>query len=235
MIKLTNHKKGLKLEGFLSLNTAPSCNTYCNLMASDKERICSQCYGRYMERRYPRAKKVWTDNFNELTTQALSFADAYNLSEQINNKKNLRGFRIHSIGEIYNTLHMENIAMLVSFVDADIPVTMWTKRLTYVKNLYSRLQCNLIYSNPIINTYVPVNTVWTENCDVLHTFNVYSDLLLMQADMAHAVNYQGYDVVECSGNCKDCMICYPSFNSSNTRFMIFELSKRTKHAVQNDL
>jgi len=235
MIKLTNHKNGLKLEGFLSLNTSSMCNDFCNKMKENKSSICSQCYGRYMERRYPRTKKVWTDNFNELTRQVLSFADAYNLSEQINNKKNLSGFRIHSIGEIYNTLHMENIAMLVSCVDADIPVTMWTKRLTYVKNLYSRLQCNLIYSNPIINTYVPVNTVWTENCDVLHTFNVYSAPLLMKTHMAYAVNYQGYDVVECSGKCKDCMICYPSYKSSNTRFMIFELTKRTKHAVQNDL
>ena len=75
--------------------------------------------------------------------------------------------------------------------------------------------------------------VWTVEADVLHTFNVYDDPVKMYADMNHAKYYQGYDVIECSGKCKECMICYPKYNSNNTRYMIFELTKRTKRRKIN--
>lgn len=231
MIKLTEHNKGLKMEGFLSLNTAPSCNDFCTKMSTNKDCICSQCYGKYMERRYPRAKRSWIDNFNALTSELLPYEVLNPVADIVNRKRKLAGFRIHSVGEFFNDIHVKNIFKFIGKIQVDIPVTLWTKRLNLLDNYsngsdeYLHKMCNIIHSNPIINTFINPST---DPDYVLHTFNVYDNELKMKADMAFVTVSMGIKCRECSGKCKDCMICYPMQGEYQERMAIFELTKKAQ-------
>lgn len=225
MVKITEHKKGLKMEGFLSLNTAPSINPFCEQMSKDKACICAQCYGKYMERRYPRAKHAWAENFKALTTAVLTDDQAANIADVFNRKRRLVGVRLHSVGEIYNDFHIENFRKIVSNIKVDIPVTIWTKRLSFIKGLKERLQCNIIYSNPRINTAIEPSHF--ADIPVLHTFNVYDDKVQQNADMAR-LKASGINTVECTGSCKDCMVCYPKYGTDAAHYAIFELTEKAQ-------
>jgi hypothetical protein len=226
VLKLTDHKNGLKMEGFLSLNTAPSCNDFCNRMKENKSLICSRCYGVYMQNRYPHAKASWTENFSILTSTFLSSADITPIIKRINSKRKLAGMRIHSVGELFNDIHAQNIQNIIKEIKVDIPVTIWTKRLNLIEGLKERLQCSIIYSNPVLNTFLSPHAY--SDIPVLHTFNVYDDKIKMDADMHRAVNMLGIDVAECRGQCNECMICYPKYGNERTPLAIFELTKRAR-------
>ena len=233
MLKLTEHKKGLKMEGFLSLNTAPSCNDFCKKMRTDKDCICSQCYGKYMERRYPRAKQAWIDNFNDLTSSLMSYDDMATAFKKVNGKRKLAGLRIHSVGELFNDLHFTNILKFIGKIKIDIPVTIWTKRLGFfsqVSEEYIKKSCNVIHSNPLMNTYLNP----ADDPDyVLHTFNVYDNAEKMYADMAFVKNYKGITPIHCQGNCKDCMVCYPMQGVIVPRCAVFELTKKAQRKTRS--
>ena len=236
MLKLTEHKNGLKMEGFRSLNTSPSINPFCQKMKEIKTCICSQCYGRYMETIYPRARASWIQNFKELTeekTEALT-DEMQVLADSINHKKGKRisGVRIHSVGELFNQNHIQNIFWFAFNINVDIPVTIWTKRTDLlnqaaanIKSMLKDKMINVIRSNPTINTYLNPSL---EEDYILHTFNVYDDDQKMHADMYHAHYYQGIKTFECHGSCKDCMVCYPKYQEPMERLMIFELSKKAQ-------
>jgi len=225
-IKLTEHKTGLKMERFLSLNTCTACNNFCQSMQQAKETICAQCYGAYMERRYPRARASWTENFKAMTTELLtpdSFIDSWRL---INKRRKLSGVRIHSVGEIYNDTDVKNLALFISGINVDIPVTMWTKRIHMLTNEFTRL-CTVIYSNSKVNTYVAPVAI-DSKVKPLHTFNVYDNEEMMHKDMYHARIHEGIPTFECRGSCKDCMVCYPKQGEEVKGMAIFELTKRAQ-------
>lgn len=227
MLKLTEHKKGLKMEGFLSLNTSTSCNPFCKKMSENKTCICSQCYGKYMERRYPRAKNAWIENFNILTSRLLSTDEIIPIINKINKKRKLSGVRFHSVGELFNDTHFTNFFKIIGKINIDIPVTIWSKRLEFfnkVSESYIKSSCNVIHSNPIFNSYLNP----ADDPDyILHTFNVYDSAEKMHEDIKQAVK-NGIDIAECSGKCKECMICYPKQGIEMTRFAVFELTKKAQ-------
>lgn len=225
-IKITQHARGLKMEGFVSINVSPSLNPFCFVMHSKKENICSQCYAFNMESRYPAARIGWQNNYKLLSESILPIEQCIELSEYINKKKKLTGVRLNSIGELINPTHFINLCNIVDGIQVDIPVTIWTKRPFIIEKAPRRISANVIKSNPIINTAEP--PYHYDNISALHTFNIFDNREFMEATMGYVEHYQGQKVIECKGKCKECMICYPQYGEKQVSYVIFELTKRER-------
>ena len=232
-VKLTTHKKGLKLESFISLNV--SLCGYCRVQQADKLKICSQCYGAYMMNRYSNLKKALEFNYRVLSTRILTSKECKDIEKKINGKKDLSGLRFDSIGELINDIHVQNLENIAYEIDIDkVPVTIWTKRPLLLFKVLDKPLFNVIVSTEYINTFKTVYQVQDElwkvyglTFDILHTFNVYDDIDKMNADMEWCLNHD-IDTAVCHGKCKDCMICYPVRNQRRLPYAIFELSKKAQ-------
>lgn len=221
-VKITMHKNGLKMEKFMSINV--KLCSFCDAMSKDKNTICSQCYAKYMINRYKRLKLAMENNFNELSTKILDNEEIDQIVKQINGKKGLKGLRFDSIGELINENHVSNLQNIAYKVNGNIPVTLWTKRPALLFKVLSAPIFKVIYSNPILNSYVDPTI---KDSRISHTFNVYDDPEVMARDMCHAES-NGIKTVECSGSCKACMHCY---NFDHDHKAIFELTKKAQNKL----
>lgn len=222
MINITNHKNGLKMEKFLSINVK-LCD-FCNEMSTNKALICSQCYAKYMINRYKRLKVSMENNFNELSTKILTNEEIDQTVKKINGKKNIAGLRFDSIGELINDKHVINLQNIALKVKANIPITLWTKRPAMLFKVLSKPAFRVIYSNPIINSYIDPKQ---KDARISHTFNVYDNPQKMADDITDA-HSKGINAVECHGKCNICMYCY---NFDDDHKAIFELTKRAQNKL----
>ena len=175
-----------KMIGIPSLNTDTPINKFCQGMYnSTKENIiCKECYSMSMIqtfRKNCRPKFINNSKF---------------LSEKIHPREYLPPCpsttgRFHSHGELINSIHLENI-LNICLNQPITTFTLWTKR----KNIVSRVLKDrdkpknliLIYSNPYVDTVIE---------DVPKHFDkTFNNVSIEQ------------DIINCSGKCLDCMMCY---------------------------
>jgi len=103
-----------------------------------------------------------------------------------------RAFRFHSLGELINLQHLENLASIASY-NPNTYFTLWTKRKNIV-NAYFKAgnikpdNFSLIYSSPVINKIA----ILPEHFDKVFT--------------AHSKKTEA--PINCHSKCKDCMLCY---------------------------
>jgi hypothetical protein len=229
MISFTQHKKGLKLGGFLSINVNPKFNDYCNRCHKNKKSICSQCYAFYMINRYPRLFESTRKNAIELSERILSPEELKPIADKVNRKKGLYGLRFNSLGELINDIHVYNLQLISSKIDIRTPVTLWTKRPGLLFKVIDRPFFRVIRSAPLINTYLNPEK---EDKRIDHTFNVYDNPEKMHKDIKK-LNDIGVNTFICHGSCRDCMHCYkaPYAGCNQSRSAIFELTKKTQRKI----
>lgn len=215
-VKLTTHKKGLKMESFLSLNVA-LCD-FCDSMRSNKDCICSQCYAYYMSCRYKRLREMLKVNASELSTKILDNDEIEQIVKPVNLKEKVLGLRFDSLGELINEIHVINLQNIAHKVTSK-PVTLWTKRPALLFKVVEKPAFKVIYSNPMLNSFINPDVKDSRIC---HTFNVYSDKNKMFEDIVEAQK-MGLNTQVCHGSCKNCMVCY---NHDSTKKVVFELTKK---------
>ena len=66
MIHITQHKKGLKMQGFISINTSQKLNPFCQTSCKNERSICKFCYARNMEINYSRLRIHLIKNYYAL-------------------------------------------------------------------------------------------------------------------------------------------------------------------------
>lgn len=176
-----------------------------------------------MSCRYKRLREMLKVNASELSTKILTNDEIDQIVKPVNSKEKVLGLRFDSLGELINEIHVSNLQNIAFKVESK-PVTLWTKRPALLFKVVSKPAFKVIYSNPMLNSYINPEVKDSRIC---HTFNVYSDNAKMTEDMLSAKN-QGLNVVQCHGSCKNCMVCY---NHDSTKKVVFELTKKAASKV----
>lgn len=192
MIHITQHKKGLKMNGFISINTSCLINPFCIKARKNERSICKYCYAHLMEISHPRLKKVLTDNFFKLSTP-LNDKEISEIKTQLINE-NRHYIRFNSLGEITginNFMNYYNIAEKLPGFNFGL----WTKRSNLINNFTDKKPDNLtlIFSNMVIDN--PIETIPRNFTGV---FNVVSYEYAINNDIE----------ITCRGNCIYCLKCY---------------------------
>lgn len=190
MLHITEHKTGLKMSGFISLNTSVFQNPYCMNKCKIPGLICTKCYGLSMENTYRRLHKRLIDNTNELINP-LSEDSLSNIVIRLK-QENKRFIRFHSIGELFNSDHLNNFYNIAESVPDSI-FGLWSKRRDIIRSCKKPDNVSLICSNPVIDKPIkwipkPFNGV----------FNVVSYGYAIQHNI----------LPNCTGKCIDCLRCY---------------------------
>jgi len=191
MIHITEHKHGLKMTGFISINTSVLKNPYCSTNRCDNKKICSVCYGKYMSDRYPNLKKVLNSNY-DILNKDLTIPEIDQIKKQLN-RYNKRYIRLHSIGEISSIEMLSNYYEIVESLPGSI-FALWSKRSDIVQSIhYKPDNLKLVYSNPYYDR--PLNTI-PEMFDSV--FNVVT--------YGYAIKHKIKP--NCNNQCIDCLKCY---------------------------
>lgn len=192
MIHITEHKKNLKMSGFISINTSVFENSYCKERHKNKKLVCSHCYGNGMERTYTNFHKRIVGNTKELIT-TLSEESLTDVSMRIK-EQNKRFIRYHSVGELINEAHLGNFYEISKLVPDSI-FGLWTKRkdLVYKYGVKKPDNFSLVYSNPVLNK--PLK--W-----IPEGFNGLFNVVTYDYCKEHDI------VPNCHGRCIECLNCY---------------------------
>ena len=184
-----------KLEGFMSINTNPLNNPYCNRMATVKECICSSCYSRRMlGTSRINCSDPWTRNGKILSDSVFHSWDLPDLTKCACNG----AFRFSSHGELINEIHLINLCSIARR-NPDITFGLWTKRVDMVQ-----ANLDLVLDNMVL----VASTLWTdvqepELPDGFHkVFGAYTRGYVEETGVT----------INCTGKCKDCMVCYRKDN-----------------------
>jgi hypothetical protein len=210
VIHITEHKPGLKMTGFISINTSVLKNPFCSINRCDKKKICSVCYGKYMIDRYPRLKAKLDSNY-QILSKDLTIPEINEISGIIKNQ-NKRFIRIHSIGEISGIEMLSNYYEIIE-KNPDSIFALWTKRPEIIKQIhYKPDNLKVVYSNPLIDK--PSNKI-----------PVYCDSIFNVITYGYAM-FKGI-IPNCSGKCIDCLKCYKTDNN-----VIIELIKADQTRIK---
>ena len=178
-IKISNGNG--KMQDIKSINTNTITNDYCMTKCTFK----GQCYSKKHIARFTNNASAWELNSNKLSQSIID----YDLLPKFFNTKIIR---FHSHGELINNTHLINF-MNICNKNSDIVFTLWTKRNDLIKRLfrYHKKPKNLIliFSNSKFNKPMNKIPLYFDK-----TFNVITKDSNIKAN--------------CSGKCKDCMICY---------------------------
>lgn len=190
-IHITHHKTGLKMAGFISINTSQKLNRFCQSQCNNERAVCKFCYGRGMEINYRRLRARIINNFYRLSVP-LSDQEISDLSGQIR-EENKHFVRFHSIGELTGINHLLNFYRICETLK-DNQFGLWTKRPGIVQKT-KKVPDNLsmIYSNPILDQ--PIETIPARFNGV---FNVVSYGYCIENNI----------VPNCTGLCMKCLKCY---------------------------
>ena len=210
MLHLTVHKKGLKMDGFISLNTSVFDNPFCMKMCNNKKMICHNCYARGIEMTYKNLNKHLKHNTVELS-KPLAKESLDDVTGQIKSS-NRKYIRFHSFGELINHDH------LVNFYDISDDCYnhvfgLWTKRKDMIKGIKKPGNLSLIYSNPVIDkeiTWVPDG------------FNGVFNVVSYDYCIEHKI------IPNCTGKCMTCLRCY----QPDKKFVVNELVKHDQTKIR---
>ena len=178
-IKLTSGNG--KMEDINSINTNTMSNDYCINKCSFKGR----CYSRKQIKRWKSNGIGWQHNSDKLSKSIID----YDLLPKF---FNTRVIRFHSHGELINNIHLINF-MNICKKNPDVTFTLWTKRNDLIKNHFKDNEkpdnLILIFSNSKFNAPIKKPPLYFDK-----TFNVITKNSNIRPN--------------CTGKCKDCMICY---------------------------
>ena len=178
-IKISNGNG--KMQDIKSINTNTITNDYCMTKCTFK----GQCYSKKHIARFTNNASAWELNSNKLSQSIID----YDLLPKFFNTKIIR---FHSHGELINNTHLINFRNICN-KNSDIVFTLFTKRNDLIKRLfrYHKKPKNLIliFSNSKFNKPMNKIPLYFDK-----TFNVITKDSNIKAN--------------CSGKCKDCMICY---------------------------
>lgn len=215
MIHITEHKTGLKLSGFISLNTSIFKNAFCMKQCKNKKSICHHCYGLSMENTYRRLHKRLEKNSDILKTQ-LSDMDLSDIVTRLKDY-NKRFIRFHSIGELSSTEHLMNFYN-IAWLLPDSIFGLWTKRKDIVTQHGFKKPNNLsmVYSNPVIDK--PIK-------QVPHYFNAVFNVVTYDYATKHNIT------PNCHGKCIECLNCY----RPGQKFIAIELLKSDQTKIKKGI
>jgi hypothetical protein len=170
-----------KMQFINSINTNTLTNDYCMTICSFK----GKCYSRKQINRWQSNGIGWQKNSDKLSQSIID----YDLLPKFYNTNFVR---FHSHGELINDTHLINF-MNICNKNKDVTFTLFTKRSDLIKRHFKNHKkpknLILIFSNSKFDK--PMDKI------PLHfdkTFNV--------------INKDSNIKANCSGKCKDCMICY---------------------------
>lgn len=181
------------MESFRSINTPVEQNPYYASMAKNPNTICSHCYARNMEKRFPALREKLIPNSKILSSplstdqiKALAITD--------------KAFRFHSTGELINEQHLLNFYAIAIAYPSTI-FSLWTKRADIIRsiekqNIAKPPNMILIYSSPLVG----------------HIYN-QKDLPAAFDKIFTVHNNAPAAMINCKKSCKDCMLCYTKNNT----------------------
>lgn len=211
MIHITQHKKGLKMEGFISINTSQNLNPFCQKCSRNERTICRFCYARFVESQYSRLKKHLIKNYYLLETPLsdLEISEIKNLI-QLENRSFIR---FNSLGELSGINNLINYYQICEKLPR-YNFGLWTKRSNLINNYTDKKPDNLslIYSNMFIDQ--PIDKIPKKFNGV---FNVVSYQYAIDNDVD----------LNCSGKCITCLKCY-----TGDRVIVTELLKRDQTNIK---
>jgi len=183
MLHITNHSHGHKMAGFQSLNTSTLNNAFCSKMRV-KDSVCNKCYAANMEKRYSNLHVAIESNDSLLSSAPLS----HRLIPVIN----ARAFRFHSLGELINLQHFENLALIAAHNPLTF-FTLWTKR------------------KDIINAYFKAGNIKPENFSLIYSSPIIDQIARLPRHFDKvftAHNKKTQAAINCHSKCANCMLCY---------------------------
>ena len=213
MLHITEHKTGLKMVGFISLNTSVFQNQYCMTRSKVPGSICRHCYGLSMENTYRRLHRCLVKNSEELK-DPLSDESLSDIVARLK-QENKRFIRFNSIGELHGPDNLKNYLDIARALPDSI-FGIWSKR----KHLFSGVNIpenmTVIYSNPSLDkpiTWVPKN------------FNGVFNVITYQYAIENNI------LPNCSGKCIDCLKCY----RPGKRQIVYELLKSDQTKIKKGI
>jgi hypothetical protein len=191
-----------KLKGVPAVNTSPLDNPFCEKMSKVEGSICSFCYSRKMVAGIRRnCRKGWKENGEVLSSGLIGekTIKAMRIPEKAVN--GIVRFSAH--GELINEFHCWNLIQIAR-VHPDITFALWTKRLDIVRNCLDVVSkpenLIIIYSNPTVDSIIPVAILQVRYPFVDKVFNVISN---------------DSDAVNCGArSCATCQLCYSKDTTS---------------------
>lgn len=209
-IHITQHKKGLKMSGFISINTSPGENPFCKKQCRNERSVCKHCYARSMEFSYSRLHKHMIRNYYRLNTP-LSAVELSGVCTDIQNE-NRSYIRFNSLGELSGINNLLNYYRICEKLPG-FHFGLWTKRPAIIRKTDKKPDnLSIIYSNPVLDqpvTEIPAgfngvfNVVTYEYCD------------------------ENNIIPNCTGQCITCLKCY-----TGKPVIVTELLKKDQNSIR---
>ena len=184
-----------KMNGFYSINTNPFDNPFCNKMSRVPGSICEQCYSRRMLSTMRKScNKSWSENGFVLSKEVMNAKHLPDLSGLHCNG----AFRFSSHGEIINETHLTNLCTIAAR-NPGVTFGLWTKRTDMVQKHRDQIPSNVV---------LIASTRWVDIAQPSvpdgfdKIFSVYTKAFAER----HAIP------INCTGHCKECMLCYRKDN-----------------------
>jgi hypothetical protein len=190
-IHITEHKKGLKMSGFISINTSQKINPFCRAQCKNEGSVCGHCYAGDMETTYTRLRLHLEKNYYRLS-QPLTGIQLQEICRSIQ-ESNRAYIRFNSLGELTGINNLMNYYRICEDLP-DLHFGLWTKRPALIRKT-NRAPENLsiIWSNPSLDH--PVEKVPAGFHGV---FNVLS----------YEYASDNGIIPNCAGQCIRCLKCY---------------------------
>ncbi len=192
-----------KLSGVPAINTSPLDNPFCEKMAHT-DSICAKCYSRRMVSGLRKnCREGWKDNGNILSTRLLSAGEIKAL--RLESKAPFGIVRFSAHGELINYKHAYNLIKIAQLYPA-LSFGLWTKRLDVLSEVFVEAEIEkpsnmiVIYSNPAVDSRIPVSLVQVRYPFVDKVFNV--------------VAKDSADVNCGARSCATCRLCYSKSTTS---------------------
>lgn len=209
-IHITDQKAGLKMSGFISINTSPALNPFCRKCSKNESSICKYCYARLMEMVYTRLGQKLKKNYYRLSVP-LSDDEISAIARDIRNKNRLF-VRFNSLGELTGINNLMNYYRICEEVP-ECRFGIWTKRPALIRKT-NRCPDNLslIYSNPALD-----NPIQEVPAGFHGVFNVITYEYARENGISP----------NCAGRCIDCRQCYTGRGT-----VVYEILKKDQTSIK---
>lgn len=141
-----------KMQGMLSISTTCHNNAFCKKMQSKEGTVCQKCYAERLAKTYAKSfLPKYEQAGKELSERVLPVSELPKFDMATN------VVRIESFGELINTVHAINYINIIKN-NPWINFAWWTKRPNLIARALKEMginfpdNCNVIYSNPYIDT-----------------------------------------------------------------------------------
>lgn len=189
-----------KMRGKASLSTSPLINCQCQKNCKNEKWVCRFCYSIKMMKMYKQLATALERNYHILTTSILPF-DSLPLINRLD-------FRFEAFGDLANETHFINYLNICK-KNPNTIFAIWTKNPQIMAKVFDDMGYEkpknliIIYSNPIVNTLIKLETIQKKYWFIDKTFNVFTKDFLK--------DHPEYEVNCGAKCCNECNICY-SFN-----------------------